>query len=105
MSDWQYRKHYGRKPDGTEWSPWEDVKEGMVFYSPRTLLETDPDASGRIEFRLKHDPHCEYLDCELAVEDLGLCFRHLNEELDHYNHDDPWPDFHDEELGTLRKLY
>ncbi len=94
MSDWQYRKYYGPKPDGTEWSPWTEVTEGVVFYGPRTLLGQDPNASGRIEFRKMSDPHCEYRDCELAVEDLGLCFEHLNDELDFFDAAyDPWPDF------------
>jgi hypothetical protein len=95
---WQYRKYYGPKPDGTEWSPWTEVTEGTVCYGPRTLLDQNPDVSGRIEFRKTSsgDPHCEYLGCELAVEDLGLCFEHLNAELDAQ---DPWPDFDDELPG------
>ena len=55
-------------------------------------LELDaPGAVLRVEFRAPEDPHCSR--CDLAVEDLGLCFEHLNEELDAYNYDDPWPDF------------
>jgi hypothetical protein len=96
MSDWQYRKYYGYKvgPDNSGWTDWSDLEEGPLFYTPRTLFELDPNAVGHLEFRKTptDDPHC--LFCDLAVEDLGLCFQHLNEELDLFNaEDDPWPDF------------
>lgn len=49
---------------------------------------------------MSDDITCDY--CESAVEDLGLCLAHLNEELDFEleyamaNTEDMWPDFHDE---------
>jgi hypothetical protein len=98
MSEWQYRKYYGAKigPDNDGWTGWADLYTGELYYNPTQLL-LDAPGEGRIEFRKtpQDDPHCER--CELAVEDLGLCFPHLNEELDLFNaEDDPWPDFEDE---------
>lgn len=52
---------------------------------------------------MSDDYSCDY--CENAVEDLGLCLAHLNEELDfQLEHEldeleDPWPDFHDDLFG------
>lgn len=45
---------------------------------------------------MSDDTSCDY--CENAVEDLGLCLAHLNEELDYQldEIEDPWPDFYDE---------
>jgi hypothetical protein len=102
MSDWQYRNYYGDGvgPAEAGWTDWRNLFEGVMYYGPRTLLEQDPNATGRIEFRKtpQLNPHCER--CELAVEDLGLCFQHLNEELDLFNsEEDPWPDYDDELPG------
>ena len=95
MGEWQFRKHYGPKMDGTEWSAWEDVFEGIAHYSPRTLLRFDPDASGRIEFRIKPEPTCLARNCDGAVDYDGLCAYHYDEA----NDTDHWPDFHDELPG------
>jgi hypothetical protein len=99
MSDWQYRNYYGDGvgPAEAGWTDWRNLFEGVMYYGPRTLLEQDPNATGRIEFRKtpQLNPHCER--CELAVEDLGLCFDHLIGELDMQGwndaFEDPWPDF------------
>lgn len=69
----------------------EVLKARLGFDAPGEVLT--------VELRAPEDPHCSR--CELAVEDLGLCFEHLNEELDIYNAPDPWPDFEDEQ--TIRR--
>lgn len=92
MTEYQFRKYYGPKDDGTSWSEWEDVQEGMVYYSPRTLL-MDITELGRIEFRIKPEK-CEICDAEEA-ESSGLCEYHLDVERGIY--EDPWPDFHDDD--------
>lgn len=73
-------------------------------------LRLSLDAPGQIltvQFCAPEEKHCS--QCELAVEDLGLCFEHLNEELDRYHETelhDAWPDFHDEpNLPGLRDVY
>jgi hypothetical protein len=99
MSEWQYRKYYGAKlgTDKDGWTAWHDLFEGQMYYNPTTML-LDAPGEGRIEFRKtpQLNPRCER--CELAVEDLGLCFQHLNDELDAQDAwEDHWSDFHDEE--------
>lgn len=101
MTDWQFRKFYGPSSEGTKWTNWEDVSEGVVFYSPFTLLSSSITACGKIEFRIKPEK-CEICDAEEA-ESSGLCEYHLDVERGIY--EDPWPDFIDEGYGTLRDLY
>lgn len=92
MSDvvWQFRKYYGVRDDtGNPWTDWEDVAEGIEYYSPRTYLN-NIDNKGKIEFRIKPEPEpedCSVPGCEAVAEWEGLCVPHWESA----NNDDPWP--------------
>lgn len=94
MDELEYRVVF---KDGTHglWHSREAITLGNALLTRLSL-----DAPGEVltvEVRALEEFHCSR--CERAVEDLGLCFEHLNEELDIYNARDPWPDFHDELPG------